>query len=463
MEQMTSPLDASFYTDYVSGLYQKRLKEKVIQRFRMLRTCLYPLDSSAPIIPPRLPYQPQELSPLTHEILPKQIGIIAPNVPERARALRDIFHETFTRAIMKTVKSFSTVMIQNAEEPQLCSPQSSRNVCNSPDELIITHSTTCCPFLIDGVSYTVKDIAQLSTVKLLKAHQRHQAALPIVALCVDHLEDGAFISQTDTKCIVEALHSIEELLSRRIKIPFFFCYLFIANRAEKIQSFCHSETPVLFDFSKKVNFVMRSIAPINDSHHLVKKGAIRFCHPVPAIEFDIMQTKAYIQAKAFCSLRIRKMLSLHTQSRTMQSEKRSVLDALCDVRTGILVHGDSGSGKTTLLYDLVNTFTEVCPFYSIVSPLLLSCYVGETERNVRSLFQFLRSKAPCVYTFEALDAVAMMRGDQQANILCALLCELDGIGSDNAHILGIATTDKALGSLDPAIIRPGRFGAFCAL
>ncbi len=86
-------------------------------------------------------------------------------------------------------------------------------------------------------------------------------------------------------------------------------------------------------------------------------------------------------------------------------------------------------------------------------------YIGESEANVRRVFQRARDAAPCVIFMDELDSVAPKRGNQgdsggvMDRIVSQLLAELDGMGGGGVYVMG-ATNRPDL--LDPALLRPGR-------
>ncbi|KAG1756209.1 P-loop containing nucleoside triphosphate hydrolase protein [Suillus paluster] len=130
-------------------------------------------------------------------------------------------------------------------------------------------------------------------------------------------------------------------------------------------------------------------------------------------------------------------------------------------RSGILLYGPPGTGKT-LLAKAVATSCSL-NFFSVKGPELLNMYIGESEANVRRIFQRARDAKPCVIFFDELDSVAPKRGNQgdsggvMDRIVSQLLAELDGMsagGGGDVFVIG-ATNRPDL--LDPALLRPGRF------
>lgn len=91
-------------------------------------------------------------------------------------------------------------------------------------------------------------------------------------------------------------------------------------------------------------------------------------------------------------------------------------------------------------------------------------YIGESEANVRRVFQRARDARPCVIFFDELDSVAPKRGNHgdsggvMDRIVSQLLAELDGLsgGKAGADVFVIGATNRP-DLLDPALLRPGRY------
>lgn len=130
-------------------------------------------------------------------------------------------------------------------------------------------------------------------------------------------------------------------------------------------------------------------------------------------------------------------------------------------RSGVLLYGPPGTGKT-LLAKAVATSCSL-NFFSVKGPELLNMYIGESEANVRRVFQRARDAKPCVIFFDELDSVAPKRGNQgdsggvMDRIVSQLLAELDGMseGQGGADVFVIGATNRP-DLLDPALLRPGR-------
>ncbi|KAJ4480455.1 P-loop containing nucleoside triphosphate hydrolase protein [Lentinula edodes] len=128
-------------------------------------------------------------------------------------------------------------------------------------------------------------------------------------------------------------------------------------------------------------------------------------------------------------------------------------------RSGILLYGPPGTGKTLVAKAVATSFS--LNFFSIKGPELLNMYIGESEANVRRVFQRARDAKPCVIFFDELDSIAPKRGNQgdsggvMDRIVSQLLAELDGAGT-TADVFVIGATNRP-DLLDAALLRPGRF------
>merc|ERR1711966_396110 len=126
---------------------------------------------------------------------------------------------------------------------------------------------------------------------------------------------------------------------------------------------------------------------------------------------------------------------------------------------GVLFYGPPGCGKTLLAKAIANECQS--NFISIKGPELLTMWFGESEANVREIFDKARQSAPCVLFFDELDSIANQRGNSAGDaggagdrVLNQLLTEMDGMGSKKTVFIIGATNRPDI--IDSALMRPGR-------
>jgi len=141
---------------------------------------------------------------------------------------------------------------------------------------------------------------------------------------------------------------------------------------------------------------------------------------------------------------------------------------------GILLYGPPGCGKTLIAKAVANSLAKKVAevsgdakatsyFLNIKGPELLNKYVGETERQIRLVFQRAREKAeegmPVIVFFDEMDSLFRTRGtgissDMESTIVPQLLAEIDGVETlKNVIVIGASNREDLI---DPAILRPGR-------
>lgn len=125
---------------------------------------------------------------------------------------------------------------------------------------------------------------------------------------------------------------------------------------------------------------------------------------------------------------------------------------------GILLYGPPGCGKTMIARAVANECNAT--FLSVGIADVLNMWIGESERNLASLFDKARAQAPCVLFFDELDALAYSRSkansEHTRTVVNEFLAQLDGIGRNNKSLLILAATNMPW-DVDPAMKRPGRF------
>ncbi|XP_018796520.1 PREDICTED: peroxisome assembly factor 2 isoform X1 [Bactrocera latifrons] len=129
-------------------------------------------------------------------------------------------------------------------------------------------------------------------------------------------------------------------------------------------------------------------------------------------------------------------------------------------RSGILLYGPPGTGKT-LVAKAVATECNIS-FLSVQGPELLNMYVGQSEQNVREVFERARSATPCVLFLDELDSLAPNRGvagdsgGVMDRVVSQLLAEMDALGDVTKPVFILAATNRP-DLIDSALLRPGRF------
>ena len=141
---------------------------------------------------------------------------------------------------------------------------------------------------------------------------------------------------------------------------------------------------------------------------------------------------------------------------------------------GVLLYGPPGCGKTLIAKAVANSLAQQVAektgrtdahsyFLNIKGPELLNKYVGETERQIRLIFQRAKEKSeeglPVIVFFDEMDSLFRTRGsgissDVENTIVPQLLSEIDGVEAlKNVIVIGASNREDMI---DPAILRPGR-------
>ena len=126
---------------------------------------------------------------------------------------------------------------------------------------------------------------------------------------------------------------------------------------------------------------------------------------------------------------------------------------------GILLVGPPGTGKTMLAKAVAGEANV--PFFSMSGSEFVEMFVGMGASKVRDLFSQAKEKAPCIVFIDEIDAIGKKRdgqmggNDEREQTLNQLLTEMDGFEGNNGVMILAATNRPE--SLDPALLRPGRF------
>ena len=124
---------------------------------------------------------------------------------------------------------------------------------------------------------------------------------------------------------------------------------------------------------------------------------------------------------------------------------------------GVLLHGPPGTGKTLLAKAVANETSA--SFFSIAGPEIISKYYGESEQQLREIFEDATEESPSIIFIDELDSIAPKRedvtGEVERRVVAQLLTMMDGLET-RGQVVVIAATNR-VDSVDPALRRPGRF------
>ncbi|MBP3960133.1 AAA family ATPase [Gemmata sp. G18] len=174
---------------------------------------------------------------------------------------------------------------------------------------------------------------------------------------------------------------------------------------------------------------------------------------IPSVDLD-KDIGGYVKVKA--KLKSEILDTLSKRDRATDPEEVSRLEEL--IPRGMIFWGPPGTGKT---YFAKAIAASIGAAITIVSgPELKSKWVGESEENLRQIFHKARQSAPSIIVFDEIDSFATARGTYtgsgvEHSMVNQLLTEMDGFHKD--ELVFIVGTTNFVESLDPALLRPGRF------
>ena len=128
-----------------------------------------------------------------------------------------------------------------------------------------------------------------------------------------------------------------------------------------------------------------------------------------------------------------------------------------DPPKGVLLHGPPGTGKTLLARAVA--FETEANFKTISGPEIMSKFYGQSEENLRKVFEDAKKEAPSIIFIDELDSIAPKRGEVtgevERRVVAQLLSLLDGL-EGRGEVIVIGATNR-INDIDPALRRPGRF------
>lgn len=124
---------------------------------------------------------------------------------------------------------------------------------------------------------------------------------------------------------------------------------------------------------------------------------------------------------------------------------------------GVLLHGPPGTGKTLLAKAVANETNA--SFFAISGPEIMSKFYGQSEENLREIFNKAEEEAPSIVFIDEIDSIAPKRdevvGEVERRVVAQLLSLMDGL-KGRGKVVVIGATNR-VNALDPALRRPGRF------
>ena len=279
--------------------------------------------------------------------------------------------------------------------------------------------------------------------------------LPSIFHCLD--EHGLFTEFYQIRPILEKseIKEIVELLLEKKK------FTFGQELIEHISSQC--EGFVFRDIEKLIDKLIFSNFGPDCSNFLnlnVNLSKIVYDYtPINMIETKFYKSRAELTWGSIGGLDLIKSNLIQTLIWPLKY-KNLYAKFLMKQSSGVLLYGPSGCGKTLIASALANE--SKFNFLSVKGPEILSKYIGNSEQNVRDLFQKAQRAKPCIIFFDEFDSLAPKRGHDSTGVtdrvVNQLLTQLDGIEHLDEVYLLAATSRPDL--IDQALLRPGRIDSF---
>ena len=203
-----------------------------------------------------------------------------------------------------------------------------------------------------------------------------------------------------------------------------------------------------------------SVRPVSPRRNFQSISLSKLSEKIPNAENDNSASQRYVPEITFADIGgINDIVETIREIIELPIKKPEILKYLgIRPHKGILLQGDPGSGKTLIAKAIANEIKA--HFIAIRGPELLSKWHGQSEENLRKVFEAARDLQPSIVYFDEIDSIAQIRSGEEslrldARFVNQLLTLMDGI-EDYGNVCVIASTNRAE-LIDSALLRPGRF------
>ncbi|HAA58327.1 MAG TPA: ATP-binding protein [Myxococcales bacterium] len=210
---------------------------------------------------------------------------------------------------------------------------------------------------------------------------------------------------------------------------------------------------IMAHFSNRVDYDPATPESVEEIYHDIRQMTLVSDLDIPKVDLD-EDIGGYGKVKDQIKTEILELLKIKEESTDPETIQR--IEEI--VPKGMIFYGPPGTGKTFFAKAIA---TALDATINIVSgPELKSKWVGESEENLRRVFSQARKSAPSIIVFDELDSFAAARGTYtgsgvEHSMVNQLLTEMDGFRKE--ELVFIVGTTNFMESLDPALLRPGRF------
>ena len=142
----------------------------------------------------------------------------------------------------------------------------------------------------------------------------------------------------------------------------------------------------------------------------------------------------------------------------IKSEIKKIFNNNNNKKNGIIFYGPPGTGKTLIAKAICNEFKY--NFLSIKIPEILNMFIGESEKNIKKIFDYAKNNSPIVIFFDEIDSLFSRKNNNENNILNKIIsqfiCEIDEINLLNLNIILLGATNR-IDLIDKSLFNEGRF------